>query len=158
MQLTNVKVVEVKKGTDGTKDGRHWTLYKLKLSGETEPYGLFRGDYQPVPIVGDKIAYAEYDEKPNGKYKNPTIQKLVMAEPDPGLEEPKQEPPAPAPQTPVPPMAKPNGNDVPRSMLLSYIKDIQVVRIQTSPVLADTPLAVLWKEVEDVANGKEIPF
>jgi len=126
MQLTNAQITEVKRVKDGTKkDGVHWTLYSLKMEGKS--FGLFRGDNDYVPVVGDIAASVEYDEQQDGKFTNRTIKKFVMPEGQPK------------------PQARPI-EVFPDSMLFAYIKDMEIA----SP---ESVKSTLSNRIERVIKG-----
>lgn len=150
MQLTNVTVSDAKMVKQGEGEKGPWELWNLTINGQK--YSKFRGKNEEL-TAGLEIAYMEYEEttkiKDGKEYKNLTIKKLEWAAPA----EPKQEPTL----TPLP---RPKNGELPYSMKMSYVKDVACTLLSRNIPLNEfsSHLAIVWKAVEDVTNGEQIPF
>lgn len=153
MQLTNVVATDVKKVSEGVGEHGPWELWSLTVNGKQ--YSKFKGPNENL-WSGMEIAYLEAEEKvreKNGKqYRNWSVTKMVLPE---SMEEPRQEPTQSPPQSTF--KGKP---DLPYSMKMSYVKDIACELIQKGVQLNEFPatLAVIWRAIENVTDGSEIPF
>ena len=135
-QLNDFTITKVYEGKSGTSQYGDWVAYNFytNQTGDKK-FGWFGGGKKITPIQGMQIAYMEYQVVQDGEYTNNKVSKLVV----------KEGQPKPAPQQ--------NNNNIPasdgpRSMYVSYAKDIAVAMIA-----ADEDLVNLAENCRIVAEG-----
>jgi len=89
---TNVTIRKVFKGKSGEGQYGSWTAWDVYFDGSDNKYSYFSGGKKPVPVVGQKIAFMEFEAVTKGQYTNRTIKKMVFGQTPP-------EKPQEAPQT-----------------------------------------------------------
>jgi len=112
---TNVTIRKVFKGKSGEGQYGSWTAWDVYFDGSDNKYSYFSGGKKPVPVVGQKIAFMEFEAVTKGQYTNRTIKKMVINE-------------TPTETTQDHTKQK-NGSSGPISMYISYVKDVQIARI-----------------------------
>lgn len=84
MNATNKVIAKVAVVKTGTTEYGKWTLYNIHFEGSERKFGYMGNDKKPVPFVGMKVPYLEYDEEEKEKdgkvYKNYNIKELKVDE------------------------------------------------------------------------------
>jgi hypothetical protein len=140
-QLMGAVITAVSKKKTGDGNYGPWTLYNFQTDQSDDWYSYFQSGDKPVPLVGMKIAFAEYTEEQNGRYTNLVIDKLAVAEervPPPQAKSNTQQ--RTRGQQPSPP-----GSYKDQSILISYAKDLLVAKIASDREFAKTPIKDLMK-------------
>ena len=155
--LTNVtitKVFEKKSGNNKYGPWTAWDIYVDDPDWKNEKFSYFSGGNKPIPAQGMFVQVMEFETEIKGEYTNNNVKKLVA----------KQDKPKPKP-------AQGNGGQAkqgmsPLSMYVSYVKDLQVARInrlniedaQNIPLSSWTrDVALCGKELFDMVEGGKVP-
>ena len=77
---TNVTIRKVFKGKSGEGQYGSWTAWDVYFDGSDNKYSYFSGGKKPVPVVGQKIAFMEFEAVTKGQYTNRTIKKMVLGQ------------------------------------------------------------------------------
>jgi hypothetical protein len=84
MNATNKVVSKVSTVKTGESEFGKWTLFNIFFEGSDKKFGYLGNDKRPVPFVGMKVPYLEYDiekkEKDGKEYTNYNIKELKVDE------------------------------------------------------------------------------
>uniref|UniRef100_A0A6M3XHB8 Uncharacterized protein n=1 Tax=viral metagenome TaxID=1070528 RepID=A0A6M3XHB8_9ZZZZ len=75
---TNVTIRKVFKGKSGEGQYGPWQAYDVYFEGSDHKYSYFGGGKKPEPVVGQKVAFMEFEAVTKGQYTNRTIKKMVI--------------------------------------------------------------------------------
>jgi len=77
---TNVTIRKVFKGKSGEGQYGSWIAWDVYFDGSDNKYRYFSDGKKPVPVVGQKIAFMEFEVVKKGQYINRTIKKMVLGQ------------------------------------------------------------------------------
>jgi hypothetical protein len=147
-QLIDKEISKIFKGKAGEKDGRPWQIWDVYFKGDDKTkFTYFQSGKKGPPEVGMKFVLVEYDEEKKGQYTNRTITKLTFKE----EEGPKEQSQGKTESGGGGPASM--GKDNAFWFVLSYVKDLQVARINRFPDSSVALLKDLVKETFDEAKN-----
>jgi len=84
--VTNVTIKKVYKGKSGEGQFGPWQAWDVYFEGSDNKYSYFSGGKRPVPVVGQKIAFMEFEatttQKDGKTYTNRNIKQMVLGAPE----------------------------------------------------------------------------